>query len=55
MGNAHVDKDATGKPNTYAFDPTDVRIHVFFFEGEPNPKGLKDVEEDKILEIHRAF
>ena len=24
MGNPHVDKDATGKPNTYVFDPTDV-------------------------------
>ena len=23
-GNPHVDKDATGKPNTYVFDPTDV-------------------------------
>ena len=55
MGNPHVDKDATVKPNTYVFDPTDVRIHEFFFEGEPNPKGLEGVEEDKILEIHRAF
>ena len=51
----HVDKDATGKPNTYAFDPTDMRIHEFFDEGEPNPKDLEGVEEDKILEIHRAF
>ena len=24
MGNPHVDKDTTGKPNTYVFDPTDV-------------------------------
>ena len=24
MGNPHVDKDATGKPNTYVFDPTNV-------------------------------
>ena len=24
MGNPHVDKDATGKPNIYVFDPTDV-------------------------------
>ena len=55
MGNPHVDKDATGKPNTYVFDPTDVRIHEFFFEGEPNPKDLEGVEEDKILEIHRTF
>ena len=23
-GNPHVDKDATGKPNTYVFDPNDV-------------------------------
>ena len=55
MGNPHVDKDATGKPNTYAFDPNDVRIHEFFFEGEPNPKDLEGVEEGKILEIHRVF
>ena len=55
MGNPHVDKDATGKPNTYVFDPTDVQIHEFFFEREPNPKNLEGVEEDKILEIHREF
>ena len=55
MGNPHLDKDATGKPNTYVFDPTDMRIHEFFFEGEPNPKDLEGVEEDKILEIHRTF
>ena len=54
MGNPHADKDATGKPNTYAFDPNDVRIHEFLFK-EPNPKDLEGVEEDKILEIHRAF
>ena len=47
-------KDATGKPNTYVFDPTDVPIHEFFFQGEPNPKDLEGVEEDKILEIHRT-
>ena len=52
MGNPHVHKDATGKPNTYVFDPTDMRIHEFFFEGEPYPKDLEGVEEDKILEIH---
>ena len=55
MGDPHVDKDATGTPNTYVFDPNDVRIHEFFFEGEPNPKNLEGVEEDKILEIRRAF
>ena len=55
MGNPHVDKDATGTPNTYIFDPNDVRIHEFFFEGEPAGKDLEGVEEDKILEIHRAF
>ena len=55
MGNPHVDKDATGTPNTYVFDPNDVQIHEFFFDGEPNPKDLEGVEEDKILEIHRAF
>ena len=47
MGNPHVDKDTTGKPNTYVFDPTDVQIHEFFFEGEPSPKDLEGVEEDK--------
>ena len=55
MGNPHVDKDTTGKPNTYVFDPTDVQIHEFFSEGEPNPKDLEGIEEDKILEIHRTF
>ena len=55
MGNPHVDKDATGKSNVYVFDPTDMQIHEFFFEGEPNPKDLEGVEEDKILEIHRTF
>ena len=55
MGNPHVDKDATGTPNTYVFDPNDIRIHKFFFEGDSNPKDLEGVEEDKILEIHRAF
>ena len=55
MGNPHVNKDATGKSNAYVFDPTDVQIHEFFFEGEPNPKDLEGVEEDKILEIHRTF
>ena len=57
MGNLHVDKDkdATGTPNTYVFDPNDVQIHEFFFEGEPDGKDLEGVEEDKILEIHRAF
>ena len=55
MSNPHVDKDATGTPNTYVFDPNYVQIHKFFFEGEPNGKDLEGVEEDKILEIHRAF
>ena len=55
MGNPHVDKDATGKSYAYIFDPTDVRIHEFFFESEPNPKDLQGVVEDKILEIHRTF
>ena len=55
MGNPCVDKDATGTPNTYVFDPNDVQIHKFFFEGEPNSKDLKGVKEDKILEIHKAF
>ena len=55
MGNPHVDKDTTGKPNTYVFDPTDVRIHEFFFEGAPNPKDLEGVEEEKILAIQRTF
>ena len=55
MGNPHVDKDDTGTPNTYVFDPNDVQIHEFFFEGEPDGKDLEGIEEDKILEIHRAF
>ena len=49
------DKEATDTLNTFVFDPNDVRIHSFFFEGEPEGKELKDIEEDKLLEIHRAF
>ena len=55
MGNLHMDKDATGKPDTYVFDPTDMQIHEFFFEGAPNPKDLEGVEEEKILAIQRTF
>ena len=55
MGNPHVDRDTTGKSNTCVFDLNDIQIHEFFFEGEPNPKDLEGVEEDKILDIHRAF
>ena len=48
MGNPHVDEDSTNKPNTYVFDPTDMQIHEFIFEGAPNPKDLEGVEEEKI-------
>ena len=50
-----TDKDATDTPNTYAFDPNDVRIHAFLLEGEPEGKELEGIEEEKLLEIHRAF
>ena len=49
------DKDATGTPNTYVFDPNDIQIHAFFLEGEPEGKELESIEEEKLLEIHRAF
>ena len=61
MGNPQKDKDkdkdqdATDTLNTYIFDPNDVRIHAFFLEGEPEGKELEGVEEEKLLEIHRAF
>ena len=55
MGNPHVDKDATGTPNTYVFDPNDIQIQEFFFEGEADSKDLEGIEEEKILEIHGAF
>ena len=55
MGNPHVDKDPTSTLNTCVFDPNDIQIHEFFFERESNPKDLEGVEENKILEIHRAF
>ena len=48
------DTEATYTLNTFIFDPNDVRIHSFFLEGEPEGKEL-GVEEDKLLEIHRAF
>ena len=59
MGNSQIDKDkdkdATDTPNTYVFDPNDIRIHTFFLEGEPEGKELEGIEEEKLLEIHRAF
>ena len=57
MGNPHgdKDKDAIGTPNTHVFDPNDIQMHEFFFEGEPDDKDLEGVEEDKLLEVHGAF
>ena len=59
MGNPQKDKDkdkeATDTLNTFVFDPNDVRIHSFFLEGEPEGKELEGIEEEKLLEIHRAF
>ena len=57
MGNLQKDKDkdVTGIPNSYIFDPNDIRIHAFFLEGEPEGKELEGVEEEKLLEIHSAF
>ena len=49
------DKEATDTLNTFIFDPNDVRIHSFFLEGEPEGKELEGIEEEKLLEIHRAF
>ena len=49
------DKEATDTLNTFVFDPNDVQIHSFFFEGEPEGKELEGIEEDNLLEIHRAF
>ena len=57
MGNPQKDKDkeATDTLNTFIFNPNDVRIHTFFLEGEPEGKELEGIEEEKLLEIHRAF
>ena len=49
------DKEATDTLNTFVFDPNDVQVDSFFLEGEPEGKELEGVEEDKLLEIHRAF
>ena len=49
------DKEATDTLNTFIFGPSDVQIHSFFLEGEPEGKELEGIEEDKLLEIHRAF
>ena len=56
-GNPQKDKDkeATDTLNTFIFDPNDVRIHSFFLKGEPEGKELEGIEEEKLLEIHRAF
>ena len=59
MGNPQKDKEkgkeATDTLNTFILDPNDLRIHSFFLEGEPEGKELEGIEEDKLLEIHRAF
>ena len=59
IGNPQKDKDkdkeATDTLNTFVFDPNDVQMHSFFLEGEPESKELEGVEEEKLLEIHRAF
>ena len=57
MGNPQKDKDkeATDTLNTFVFDHNDVRIQSFFLEGEPEGKELEVIEEDKLLEIHKAF
>ena len=57
MGNPQKDKDkdATDTLNTYVFNPNDIQIHVFFLDGEPEGKELEGIEEEKLLEIHRAF
>ena len=49
------DKDGTGTPNTYVFNPNDIQIHTFFLEGEPEGKESEGIEEEKLLEIYRAF
>ena len=59
MGNPQKDKDkykdTTDTLNTYIFNPNDVQIHAFFFEGKPEGKELEGIEEEKLVEIHRAF
>ena len=57
MGNPQKgkDKEATDTLNTFISDPNDIRIHSFFFEGEPEGKKLEGIEKEKILETHRAF
>ena len=56
MGNPQKTKiKMPQSPNTYVFNPNDVQIHAFFLEGEPEGKELEGIEEEKLLEIHRAF
>ena len=47
------DKEATDTLNTFVFGPNDVQIHTFFLEGEP--EGKEGIEEENLLEIHKAF
>ena len=56
-GNPQKDKDkeATDTLNAFIFDLNDVRIHSFVLGGEPEGKELEGIEEEKLLEIHRAF
>ena len=54
-GNPHVDKDTTGKAQSHAFDPTNVRVYEFFVQGAPNLKDLEGVEEDQLLAIQKTI
>ena len=49
------DKEATDTLNIFVFNPNDVQIHSFFLEVEPEGKELEGIEEEKLLEIQRAF
>ena len=53
--NKDKDKEATDTLNTFIFNPNCVQIHAFFSEGEPEGKELEGIEEEKLLEIYRAF
>ena len=35
--------------------PTDVRVYEFFIQGTPNPKDVKGVEKDQLLEIQQTI
>ena len=51
IGDPPPNEIATVMVSGNTFDPTDVHTYEFFTQGTPNPKDLKGIEEDQLLDI----